>query len=74
MLSLASKDGVNLMRQPTQTMPFPITAADLDSTVALIVAESMPLTKQEGERDTEFVKRIVCGYMNALVIARTLES
>jgi hypothetical protein len=74
MLSLASKDGVTLARQPAQTMPFPITAVDLDSVVALVVAESMPLTKQEGECDTEFVKRIVCGYMNALVIARTLEN
>jgi hypothetical protein len=37
----------------------------LDSIVALAVAETTPLQKQNDEKDTAFVKRIVCAYLNA---------
>jgi hypothetical protein len=39
---------------------------DLDGFAALAAAHAAkPLRKQKGERDTEFVKRIVCAYLNA---------
>jgi len=37
----------------------------LDSLAALIGAQSTKLRKQKDERDSAFVKRIVCAYMNA---------
>lgn len=37
----------------------------LDGIAALMAAQSTKLRKQKGERDTEFVKRIVCAYLNA---------
>lgn len=37
----------------------------LDGLVALSVAETTPLHKLPDERDTEFIKRIVCAYINA---------
>jgi hypothetical protein len=38
----------------------------LDGLAALAAARiAKPLRKQKGERDTEFVKRIVCAYLNA---------
>jgi hypothetical protein len=37
----------------------------LDGVAALIAAECTPLRKRRGERDTAFVKRIVCAYLNA---------
>lgn len=33
--------------------------------VAAMAAEATAMCKRKGERDTEFVKRIVCAYMNA---------
>lgn len=44
----------------------PIEPRQLNGTAALIAAQSTPLRKQFGEYDTEFVKRIVCAYVNAL--------
>lgn len=39
---------------------------DLDGVAALAAAcAAKPLRKLKGERDTEFVKRIVCAYLNA---------
>jgi len=45
----------------------------LDGMAALTAAESTPLRKQKGERDTEFVKRIVCAYMNASMLIAGME-
>jgi len=42
-----------------------ITPRDLDSTAALLAAEQTAMRKMKGERDTEFVKRIVAAYLNA---------
>jgi hypothetical protein len=53
------------------SLPFAVT--DFDSVIALVAAESTPPHKQPGEKDTEFVKRIVCAYMNALFVVRTQE-
>jgi hypothetical protein len=39
---------------------------DLNGIAALKAAESTPLRKKKDERDTEFVKRIVAAYMNAV--------
>lgn len=39
---------------------------DLDGTAALIAAGRTRMAKASGERDTEFVKRVVCAYVNAL--------
>lgn len=41
------------------------TPRDIDGIAALMTAEATDMQKREGERDTEFVKRIVCTYMNA---------
>lgn len=38
---------------------------DLDGVAALIAAGETAMCKRKGERDTEFVKRIVAAYMNA---------
>lgn len=39
---------------------------DLDGLAVLAAAHAArPLRKMKGERDTEFVKRIVCAYLNA---------
>lgn len=37
----------------------------LDGLAALEAASKERLCKQKGERDTAFVKRIVCAYLNA---------
>jgi hypothetical protein len=38
----------------------------MDGVAALTAAhDAKPLRKMKGERDTEFVKRIVCAYLNA---------
>ena len=37
----------------------------LDGIAALVAAQSTAMTKLKGEKDTEFVKRIVCAYLNA---------
>jgi hypothetical protein len=37
----------------------------LDGIAALVAAQSTPLKKQKDEKDTAFVKRIVCAYLNA---------
>lgn len=42
-----------------------IEAHHLDGMAALAAAQSTPLKRQKDERDTAFVKRIVCAYMNA---------
>ncbi len=39
----------------------------LDGLAALAAARlARPLRKKKGERDTEFIKRIVCAYLNAV--------
>lgn len=48
----------------TTKLSEPIEPHHLDGMVALAVAQSTPLKKQKDERDTEFVKRIVCAYLN----------
>jgi hypothetical protein len=50
---------------PNLVPPFKIEPHHLDGVQALVAAESTPLVKQPGERDTEFVKRIVCAFHNA---------
>lgn len=42
-----------------------VEAKDLDSFAALVAAEGTRMCKYKGERDTEFVKRIVAAYLNA---------
>lgn len=42
----------------------PVSPGDCDSVAALWAAEHTPLTRQDGERDTELVKRIVAAYLN----------
>lgn len=39
---------------------------ELDGTAALVAAASTAMCKRKGEKDTEFVKRIVCAYFNAI--------
>lgn len=48
--------------------PGPVRRRDLDSTVLLMVAEVQSLRKKKGERDTEFVARIVLAYLNGVKI------
>lgn len=43
-----------------------ISEAQLDGVAALIAAGETAMCKRKGEKDTEFVKRIVCAYVNAL--------
>lgn len=38
---------------------------DLHGVAALMAAERTSMCKVKGEKDTEFVKRIVCAYLNA---------
>jgi hypothetical protein len=38
---------------------------DIDGVAALMAAERTEMRKLKGEKDTEFVKRIVCAYLNA---------
>ena len=47
------------------TTPPIIHANDLDGVAALRAASSTAMCKRKGERDTEFVKRIVAAYLNA---------
>jgi hypothetical protein len=44
----------------------------LDGFAALVAAQSTPLKKQKGEKDTAFVKRVVCAYLNAHVAGQLL--
>lgn len=37
----------------------------LDGVAALVAADRTAMCKRKGEKDTEFVKRIVCAYINA---------
>lgn len=48
-----------------QQLPQVITPRDVDGIAVLAVIETERLTKNKGERDTEFVKRIVAAYLNA---------
>lgn len=43
-----------------------IRPAELNGIAALRAAMDTPLRKGREEKDTEFVKRIVCAYLNAL--------
>ena len=47
-------------------MPDVIRPHDLDGMAAMVAAEHTAMGKVKGERDTEFVKRIVCAYLNAV--------
>ena len=47
-------------------MPDVIKPSDLDGMAALVAAEHTAMRKLKGERDTEFVKRVVAAYMNAV--------
>jgi hypothetical protein len=47
-------------------MPDVIKPSDIDGMAALIAAEHTAMRKLKGERDTEFVKRIVAAYLNAV--------
>jgi hypothetical protein len=42
----------------------PVIPGDVDGMAALWAAEQTAMCKQRGERDTEFVKRIVAAYLN----------
>jgi hypothetical protein len=44
----------------------------LDGVVALMAAQSTALCKQKGEKDTEFVKRIVNAYLDMLIVWRAM--
>lgn len=46
---------------------------NLSGIAALLAAENTPLTKKEDEADTEFVKRIVSAYLDALPYALQIE-
>lgn len=47
----------------------PIEPRRLDSVAAMMAAQRTAMRKQKGEKDTAFVKRIVCAYLNALADA-----
>lgn len=55
-----------------ERLPQVVTPHHIDGIAALMVAETERLTKQKGERDTEFVKRIVSAYLNACAISGCL--
>lgn len=42
----------------------PVIPADVDGVAALWAAGHTAMRKQKGERDTEFVKRVVAAYLN----------
>lgn len=42
-----------------------IRPVDLDGVAAMVAAQRTTLRKEKGERDTAFIKRIVCAYLNA---------
>lgn len=50
-------------------LPQIIAPRDMDGIAAMMVAETEHMAKRKGERDTEFVKRIVAAYMNACGVA-----
>lgn len=52
------------MKKKTR-LPSVIDVNSLDGIACLMVAETEILRKQKGERDTEFVKRIVAAYLTA---------
>ncbi len=47
---------------------------DLDGLAALVAAQRTTLRKEKGERDTAFIKRIVCAYLNAAEEQRLLRA
>lgn len=53
---------------PKKPLPSIIRPIDIDGIAAVMVAETEPLAKRKGEKDTEFVKRIVAAYFNAVGI------
>lgn len=53
------------MLRPVVLGYVPVKPSELDSTVALLAAETTAMRKLKGERDTEFVKRIVAAYLSA---------
>lgn len=59
-------------RLPQPTKPHDIQPRDLNFTAALLAAQRTPLKKARHEHDTEFVKRIVCAYLNAVPEAEAL--
>ena len=58
--------------RPTQPTTHDIAPRDLNFTAALLAAQRTPLKKGRHEYDTEFVKRIVCAYLNAIPEAEAL--
>ena len=48
-----------------EKLPQIIKPIQIDGIAAMAVAQSEHMTKRKGERDTEFVKRIVSAYFNA---------
>lgn len=59
-------------RLPQPTNPHDITPKDLSFTAALLAAQRTSLKKARHEYNTEFVKRIVCAYLNAVPEAEAL--
>ena len=57
---------------PKKKLPQIIRPIEIDGVAALMVAETEPMAKKKGERDTEFVKRIVAAYMNACGVSGCL--
>jgi hypothetical protein len=48
------------------TVPEIIKRSQINGFAALLTAEATPMRKLKGEYDTEFVKRIVCTYINTV--------
>lgn len=55
-------------------IPAEIEPHHLDGIAALVAARSTPLKKLKDEKDTAFVKRIVCAYLNAHTMGEALLS
>lgn len=49
-----------------QQLPQIVRPIDLDGIAAMMVAQTERLSKDKGEKDTAFVKRIVAAYFNAV--------
>ena len=47
-------------------LPQVIKPKEIDGIAAMMVAETEHMSKRKGEYDTEFVKRIVAAYFNAV--------
>ena len=58
--------------RPPQPTKHDVTGRDLNFTAALLAAQRTSLKRARHERDTEFVKRIVCAYLNAIPEAEAL--